>query len=46
MEIQIAAAYKVIPTLVGTLRAGPSSVRIQGDPELAYYVPPKVWAIR
>jgi len=40
-----AASFQVIPTLAGTLHTAAFAVSPQGDPGLAFYVPPKTWSV-
>jgi hypothetical protein len=40
------ARYRVVPTLAGTLQGGASSLMPEGQPELAFHVPPTTWTVR
>ena len=39
------ASYRVVPTLAGKLRSGPSSLALADRPEVIHVVPPQLWQI-
>ena len=40
------AAYRVVPTLAGTLHSAASSLALDARPEQPFYLPPRPWKVR